>query len=212
MGEVYINLYVGETFEEMLSFHEELSLLKGVKRAFFQNNLPKRLFFENTMSILRYVRFDITILLLRNQATDMSLPGHSSVKQRWFNLKIMKVNLKQKVKTSYIWNLFDHKLKNKKVLLQERKRHTVRRVASAWGTPPPPFLNWPSGGRGTYLGKEEGYLTWGTPHPDLAGGRGYQPWTGEGYQPWDTPSPPPPGVGKLTNRNYYLPPSYGCRR
>ena len=45
-------------------------------------------------------------------------------------------------------------LRNKKVLLRERKRHTAHRVASAWGVP---TLGYP------------------LPHPDL-GGRGYLPW------------------------------------
>ena len=75
-------------------------------------------------------------------------------------------------------------LVNKKVLLRERKRHTACRVASA------------DGKGGTYLG-QGGYLPWGTPHPDLARGRGtYLGWggggtylgQGGGVLPWGTPA------------------------
>ena len=97
---------------------------------------------------------------------------------------------------------------NKKVLLRERKRHTVRCVASArrkGGT----YLGRGEGvsnldeGRGTYLAWGEGYLLWGTPHPDLAGGGvptldgGEVPTLDGGGVP-TLGNPSPPGVDRQT--------------
>ena len=69
-----------------------------------------------------------------------------------------------------------------------------------WGTLFPP--TWP--GRGVPT------LRYPLPRPDLAWGvptLGYPP-SGPGKGTY----PPPPGVDRLTNWNYYLPPSYGCGR
>ena len=123
-------------------------------------------------------------------------------------------------------------MKNKKVHLRERKRHTARRVAvasacySGGGTQSTP----PDLGRGTPLD-----LKWGTPPP--GSGMGYPPyldlgwgtpptWTWDGVPPlpylelrWGTPSPPhlelrwgtPPPPQVWTDWKYYLPPSFGWR-
>ena len=113
------------------------------------------------------------------------------------------LSLKQKVLGSntifykhilQILQIIQNLIKNKKVLLRERKKHTVRRVASARGGGEggvcggylpwsgrtylrvPPILTWLEG---TYLGVPP-------PHPDPAGGRGYISWMGRGYLPWGT--------------------------
>ena len=102
-------------------------------------------------------------------------------------------------------------MKNKKVLLRERKRHTDRSVSSTpsvilyeVGYPPPARSNVGGGV----------YLRWGTPLPGATGGGGVVPkvgyppigvtsvrsgWGGGGYPRWGTPSwlgylPPRPQV------------------
>ena len=142
--------------------------------------------------------------------------------------------------------------------LRESKRHTVRHVASPWGTssclswlgrgsrylgwgvrylglptPPPDlarggrYLGWGVGTLGyplppswpaqgcRYLGQEGRYLgvppipTW----PEGVGTLGYpSSWPGWGIGTLDLArvGTPPPPVDKLSNSNYYLPPSYGC--
>ena len=85
----------------------------------------------------------------------------------------------------------DERLKNKTVLLRERKRHTARCVASArhavpvgeggylpWWLVPTLGGTYPGGVRGTYHGGG-GYLPWwGRGIHTLVGGWGYLPWWG----------------------------------
>ena len=110
-------------------------------------------------------------------------------------------------------------LTNKKVLLRERKRHTVRRVASAcyaalcdgggqtWGTPPdmgyppdmgsPQDMGYPPKTWGTPT-PDMGYLrTWGTPNMGYPSEMGYPMDMRWGTPPqdlrWDTPPRPEMG-------------------
>ena len=96
------------------------------------------------------------------------------------------------------------------------ERHTTCRVASDLAGGGDTYLWVPSpilavGGVPTFDGVE--VPTLGYPSPILT-------WPGRGVPTSGYPPPPswpgqgkyPPGVDKLTNWNYYLPPSYGCGR
>ena len=88
------------------------------------------------------------------------------------------------------WSVVPHGIRNKKVLLRERKRHTARRVVSthsvvlSWLTPPPPphWLTWPSCGWLTPPADPPSWPTSPGWHPPPPG------WTDPPL--WLTPTPP----------------------